>query len=132
METCTECHAGIEFDDDLVRTWVVVMPWCFHKHAASDAMDTVMRLPGVGPVFFLPFSEMEIADRTEPAEVPERLPNFLDRLQRDVGRIEEGPDHDWPGRVDGKIVTVGVLGERLLDGDTLIEAVGGKKLRHGL
>jgi len=95
-------------------------------------MDAVMRFPSVGPVFFLPLGDMKIADRSEPAEVPERLPNLLDSRRRDVGRIEEGPDDDRPGRIDGKIVTVRVLSKGLLDGDTLIEAVSGKKLGHGL
>jgi hypothetical protein len=95
-------------------------------------MDAVMGFPGVGPVFFLPFRDAQIADRAEPAEVPERSSNLLNRLRRGVGRVKEGSDDDRPGRIDGKIVTVRVLGEGLLDGYTLIETVGGKKLGHGL
>ena len=123
METCTECHAGIELDDDLVWSRVVVMPGCLHQYAASDAMDAVVLFPGVGPVLLRAFGDLQIADRAEPAEVPERLPNVLDRLRRDVGRTEEGADDDRPGRIDGEVVAIRVLGERLLDGDTLIEAV---------
>src|SRR6187455_1931230 len=123
METCPECHAGIELDDDLVGSRVVVMPGSLHQYAASDAMDAVMLFPGVGPILLHAFGDFEIADRTEPAKVPERLSNFFNRLRRDVGRIEEGADEDWPGQVDGEIVAIRVLGERLLDGDTLIEAV---------
>src|SRR5215218_763035 len=122
METCSECHAGIQLDDDLVRSRIVVMPGCFHQHAAPDAMDTVVLFPGVGPVLLLPFGDPQIADRAEPAEVPERLPYLLDRLGSDVSHIEEGSDDDWPSWVDGKIVTIRVLGERLLDRDALIEA----------
>ena len=102
---------------------LVIVPGRFHQHAASDAMDAVVRLPGVGPVLLRAFGDVEIADRAEPAEVPERLPDLLDRPRRDVGRIEEGANDDRPGRIDGKIVAVRVLGERLLDGDALIEPV---------
>src|SRR5215217_8286562 len=123
METCTERHARIELDDNFVSCRLVIMPGRLDQHAASDAMDAVVRLPGVGPVFFLPFGNIEFADRAEPAEMPERSANLLDRLRRNVGRVEEGPYHDWPGRIDGEIVTVRVLSKRLLDGDTLIEAV---------
>src|SRR5215203_2212763 len=123
METCSECHAGIQLDDDLVRSRIVVMPGCFHQHAAPDTMDTVVLFPGVGPVLLPPFSDPQIADRAEPAEMPERLPYLLNRLGSDVGCIEEGPDDDRPGRIDGKIVTIRVLCERLLDRNALIEAV---------
>ena len=123
MKTCTERHAGIELDDGLVWSRLVIMPGRFHQHAASDAMDAVVGLPGVGPVLLRAFGDVEIADRAEPAEVPERLPDLLDRPRPDVGRIEESPNDDRPGRIDGKIVTVRVLGKRLLDGDTLIESV---------
>ena len=123
METGSECHARIELDDDLVWSRVVVMPGCFHQHAASDAMDAVVRFPGVGPVLLRAFGDAQIADRAEPAEVPERLPDVVDRPRRDVGRIEEGPNDDRPGRIDGEIVAVRVLGERLLDGDALVESV---------
>jgi hypothetical protein len=80
-------------------------------------MDTVVLFPGVGPVLLLPFGDPQIADRAEPAEMPERLPYLLNRLGSDVGRIEEGPDDDWPGRVDGKIVTIQILRELLLTSD---------------
>src|SRR3954451_13707792 len=123
MKTCPECHAGIELDDDLVGSRVAVMPGRLHQYAAPDAMDAVMLFPGVGPILLRAFGDFEIADRAEPAEVPERLSNFLDRLRRDVGRTEEGADEDRPGRIDGKIVAIRVLGERFLDGDTLIEAL---------
>src|SRR5215203_7281322 len=123
METCSECHAGIQLDDDLVRSRLVIMPGCLHLHAAPDAMDTVVLFPGVGPVLLLPFGDPQIADRAEPAEMPERLPYLLNRLGSDVGRIEERSDNDRLARIDGKIVTIRVLCERLLDRNALIEAV---------
>src|SRR5918994_4699309 len=123
MKPCTKRHARIELDDDLVWSRVVVMPGCFHQHAPSDAMDAVVRLPGICPVLFVAFGDEQIADRAEPTEVPECLPDVVDRSRHDVGRIEEGPYDDRPGRVDGKIVTVRVLGERLLDDHALIETV---------
>src|SRR5215212_5281666 len=132
MEAGTEGHARIELDDDLVWSRLVQMPGCFHQHAASDAMDAVVFFPGVGPVLLRAFGDTQIADRAEPAEVPERLPDGVDRSRRDVSRIEKGPNDDRPGRIDGEVVAVRVLGERLLDSDPLVESVCGKEFRHRL
>src|SRR5918994_4644341 len=132
MEAGSECHAWIELDNDLAWSRVVLMPGCFHQDAASDPMDVVMFFPGVGPVFLRAFGNAQIADRAEPAEVPERLPDVVDCPGRDVGRIEEGPNDDRPGRIDSEVVAVRVLSERLLDGDALIESVCGKQLRNWL
>src|SRR5829696_2577028 len=123
MKPRTERHARIELDDDLVWCRVIVMPGCFHQHAPSNTMDAVVRLPGIGPVLFLAFGDEQVTDRAKPAEVPERLPDVVDRPRRDVGRIEEGPDDDRPGRIDGEIVTVRVLAEPLLDNHALVESV---------
>ena len=72
MKTRAERHAGVELDDDLARSRVIVMPGRFHQDAASDAMNAVVRFPGVGPVFLLALVDSQIADRAEPAEMPER------------------------------------------------------------
>src|SRR5918994_1821434 len=132
MEAGSECHAWIELDNDLAWSRVVLMPGCFHQDAASDPMDAVVFFPGVGPVFLRAFSHAQVADRAEPAEVPERLPDVVDRSGRDIGRIEERPNYDRPGGIDGEIVAVRVLGERLLDGDALVESVCGKQLGYRL
>src|SRR5829696_5601195 len=123
MKTCSESHARVELDDDLVWSRVVVMPGCFHQRAASNSVDAVLRLPGVGPILLRTFGDAQIADRAEPAEMPERLPDGVDRPWSNVGRIEKGPNDDRLSRIDGEIVTIRVLGERLLDGDPLVEAV---------
>src|SRR5215212_9838804 len=123
MEACTERHARIKLDDNLAWSRVVVMPRCFHQHPASDAMDAVVRLPGVRPIFFLPFGDTKVADRAEPAKVPECLTDLFDLPRRNVGRIEERSDDDWPGRINGEVVTIRILRECLFDGDTLIEPV---------
>src|SRR5688500_16620029 len=106
METCSERHAWIELDDDLTRSRDVVMPGRLYQDATSNVMDAVVRLPGVSPILLRAFGNLQIADRAEPAEMPERLPDAVDRLRRDVGRVEEGPDDDRPGGIDGKIVAI--------------------------
>src|SRR5215213_3608215 len=131
METGSEGHARIELHNDLVWRWVVLMPGCFHQHTASDAMDAVVFFPGAGPVLLRAFGDAQIADRAEPAEVPERVLDVVDYSRCDIGRVEEGPDDNWPRRIDGEIVAVRVLSERLLDGHALIESVCGKELRDG-
>src|SRR5215212_10231833 len=101
MEAGTEGHARIELDDDLVWSRLVQMPGSFHQHAASDPMDAVVFLPGVGPVLLRAFGDAQIADRAEPAEMPERLPDVVDCSGWNVGRIEKGPYDDRPCRIDG-------------------------------
>jgi hypothetical protein len=56
------------------------------------------------------------------------LPDVVNCSGRDVGRIEECPNDDRPSWIDSEIVAVRILSERLLDGQALVESVGGKQL----
>src|SRR5690606_11799600 len=62
VEARAEGHAGIELDDDFSWRGGVAVPGSAYEDVAADAVDAVVRLPGVGPVLFGAFRDFEIAD----------------------------------------------------------------------
>ena len=80
MPAGAEGRAGIDFDDHLSGLRLILMPGGPGEETVSHAQEVEVILPGVLPIFLLPFEEFELADRIRPAYHPEILSDHPQRI----------------------------------------------------
>jgi hypothetical protein len=71
VEPGPERHPGVEHDHDAIDRLLVLVPGSAHHHPPPDAVDVVMLLPGVRPIFLAPLRDAQLADRSQLPQRPE-------------------------------------------------------------
>src|SRR5215203_4290093 len=132
MKPGAKGHHRIEHDDDIVASRLILVPGRPHHDALAHTLGPVVLLPGVRPFVLAPLRDSEFADLTHPAQMPEGTADLFNRVGTKVSRGNKGADRKRPRKIHGQVVTVGFLGERLLDGDAFVESNARKQLRDRL
>ena len=66
MQPGAERHSGIELDNDIAITGLIVAPRRLNDDAPADVLDRKVLLPSLGPVLLVDQARREIANRAKP------------------------------------------------------------------